>query len=242
MGEAGGNSARFYREHAQKSVAHERYFYALVRQAEKDFGDREYGEYERRLLKRVDALDRRVKKSGEDFHKIMNVFEDLPRERPYEQKLRDFAANLRHLGKWTASGKEQCEGFDIYPSRFEHPESPFSLTASEYTRGKTAAVGFRLLTNPRGITLSINNIQGVQGNDTELRDLSKRLGESWRLALARRVIAYARRNGFAVQAEDFSPGIALSASKGELKRISRQYVQTYRKLGFKKEGGVWKPG
>lgn len=203
-----------------------------------------YQTFERKLVGRIRELH--SFSTGRDARGIVwnaaRVYEFLPPDHSFERKMSQVKLNTGHIRSWKRFPTVSLGNVSIKPEFFVHVEAPFAL--SIYHGDKQVATGgFHLVDAPDGRkpVLSINNLQGAKGEFSILKELSGKLGENWRLFVARKLVEHAFQQGLPVQGElprRFYRD-AEFPSKAQYRRQVRQYEQAYRKLGFRKEGGRW---
>lgn len=229
------------------------YASTLGRDMVRDYGGLPYERFEGRFFDRIAQLHRLYSKVPREIAWVtVGMYDMLPAGRSFRRKLLDLGHNLRHSRAWSKRPIASLGGkFSFVPEFFSHDESPFALDV-QLGRGRRhdadrriASAGFRLLHSKDGVTLSINNIQGVDGRRRSLKSLNRFLAASegmpardskslWRVHIVKNLMAHADRHGFNVQGElpERSTLVGVENAEGEFRRLVRQYAQTFRKAGL----------
>jgi hypothetical protein len=147
-------------------------------------------------------------------------------------------SSLRTYHRWIDDGLESLR-VSVRPLGVEldmdekHPESVIQYCIRDGKR-KIATFGFYSKVVGGTTELHICNIQGSDRGDEEdspLKTLTERLGESWRVHIARSLKDFGERHGMRVVG-DLIVRDVIRCTPSKYRRQLRQYLQTYRKAGI----------
>ncbi|MBI4406858.1 hypothetical protein HY571_03005, partial [Candidatus Micrarchaeota archaeon] len=229
------------------------YIDAVQKDIVRDYGAFSYKQFKRRLVEAIATLHKLSENSPHAvrevayFHPdgkpvyVQTAYKYLPPRRRHREKVLDVQVNYNHVPQWMSQPQEVVEQFVIRPDVFVHPEAPMYLSVykrSNKQASLVASVGFRLLSRGRiRPIISINNVQGVSGKQSDLAELSRVFGEHWQVALVKKLIAYAKKNGLKVQGEkpwnfeEDQPLEKREKYRREYRRLVPRYEQTFHNAG-----------
>ena len=174
----------------------------------------------------------------------------------FRDQVRSFKLNARFIPAWLKSMPKKIGNFTVHYEIWKHPETPLTIEIRNQEGKRVATIGGLLYYEGKQPTIRVTNIQGdpvrkayeegrrlfKEKKTKELErfaqakyaELSRPLGENWRVFFLKEVMAVAKSKGMPVVAElprRYSHIVPLSTDK-EYKRQIRQSKQTYRKAGL----------
>jgi len=177
---------------------------------------------------------------GRAESRLDHAVRPIPNEHEYFLGVRKSVfATLKANHMWFEDGlgglRERMMPYHVvFDSNKIHPESVIQYSVLEGRR-RIATFGFYAKAAQDRIELHISNIQGSSGlsdgEESPLTTLSARLGENWRVHIARSLREFGERNGMNVVG-DLIERDRTRASPGEYKRQLRQYKNTYKRAGI----------
>ncbi|MDO8427692.1 MAG: hypothetical protein Q7S92_00595 [Candidatus Diapherotrites archaeon] len=162
----------------------------------------------------------------------------------FKEKLHSWNFFSRVFPKWINSKPISMGAFSIVRSIFSHPESPLGFEIRDKFGKTIATLGGLVCYLKKRPTLVFRNIQGIksllprkQTSTSVYTELSRALGENWRVALVKATTEFAKERKWNIVGDlpgMFEKGPDALTTRTEYTRYRRQYAQTYRKAGLRK--------
>ncbi len=185
-----------------------------------------------------------MSKTPSDFYLAVKLYNYLPNNMYYTEKLESVKANLRLRKqlKLPQIHKDYIVRFTKPVFNNEglatniHVEAGMQIEIIKKETYPTRIITFNaFFTNEKKQRiLRINNLQGTRNSITELNELTHKIGENWRIRIVKDLNQICVAKEIRLIGE--LPKFYVSGKKDtEYLRILRQYIQTYLKAGLKPE-------